>query len=75
MLAAPSAFAQGVPTIDTRNIAQEIRQLQQMLEDFGIQSDQLDAALDQINLIQDQLNTLNDTYAALTGASDILEMA
>jgi len=61
MLAAPPAVAQGVPTIDTRNIAQEIRQLQQMLEDFGIQSDQLDAAL--------------DTYTALTGASDILEMA
>ena len=75
MLAAPPAFSQGVPTIDTRNIAQEIRQLQQMLEDFGIQSDQLDAALDQINLIQDQLDTLNQTYAALTGASDILEMA
>ena len=33
------ASAQGVPTVDTQNIAQEIRQLQQMLEDFGIQTD------------------------------------
>lgn len=75
LFAASPILAQGVPTVDTRNIAQEIRQLQQMLEDFGIQSDQLDAALEQINLIQDQLDTLNETYAALTGASDILEMA
>jgi len=75
LLAAPPALSQGVPTVDTRNIAQEVRQLQQMLEDFGIQSDQLDAALEQIDLVQDQLDTLNETYAALTGATDILEMA
>jgi len=74
-LASTPALSQGVPTVDTRNIAQEIRQLQQMLEDFGIQSDQLDALLEQIDLVQDQLDTLNETYAALTGASDILEMA
>lgn len=58
-------FAQGVPTIDTRNIAQEIRQLQQMLEDFGIQTDQLDTLLEQLDLVQQQLDTLNETYAAL----------
>lgn len=75
LLAVPPALSQGVPTVDTRNIAQEIRQLQQMLEDFGIQSDQLDAALEQIDLVQDQLDTLNETYAALTGATDIIEMA
>jgi len=75
LLSVPPALPQGVPTVDTRNIAQEVRQLQQMLEDFGIQSDQLDAALEQIDLVQDQLDTLNETYAALTGATDILEMA
>jgi type IV secretion system protein VirB5 len=74
-LAATPVLAQGVPTIDTRNIAQEIRQLQQMLEDYGIQTDQLDTLLEQLDLVQAQLDTLNDTYAALTGASDILEMA
>ena len=67
--------AQGVPTVDTRNIAQEIRQLQQMLEDFGIQTDQLDTLLEQLDLVQQQLDTLNETYAALTGATDIIEMA
>jgi type IV secretion system protein VirB5 len=50
MLAVSPAIAQGVPTIDTRNIAQEIRQLQQMLEDFGIQTDQLDTLLEQLDL-------------------------
>lgn len=74
MVASP-LFAQGVPTVDTRNIAQEIRQLQQMLEDFGIQTDQLDTLLEQLDLVQQQLDTLNETYAALTGATDIIEMA
>ncbi len=75
LLVASSASAQGVPTVDTRNIAQEIRQLQQMLEDFGIQTDQLDTLLEQLDLVQQQLDTLNETYAALTGATDIIEMA
>ena len=44
VLAGP-VTAQGVPTVDTQNIAQEIRQLQQMLQDFGIQTDLLDNAL------------------------------
>lgn len=75
LLVASPLFAQGVPTVDTRNIAQEIRQLQQMLEDFGIQTDQLDTLLEQLDLVQQQLDTLNETYAALTGATDIIEMA
>ncbi|RRH71078.1 type IV secretion system protein [Falsigemmobacter faecalis] len=65
------AAAQGVPTIDTRNIAQEIRQLQQMLEDFGIQTDQLDTLLKTLSLVQNQLDQLRSTYAALTGPRSI----
>lgn len=75
LLVSSPVSAQGVPTVDTRNIAQEIRQLQQMLEDFGIQTDQLDTLLEQLDLVQQQLDTLNETYAALTGATDIIEMA
>jgi len=71
LLVASPVSAQGVPS----NIAQEIRQLQQMLEDFGIQTDQLDTLLEQLDLVQQQLDTLNETYAALTGATDIIEMA
>ncbi|MDY8110930.1 type IV secretion system protein [Fulvimarina sp. 2208YS6-2-32] len=67
--------AQGVPVVDTQNIAQEIRQFQQMLEDFGIQTDQLDRLVEQIDLLQDQIDQLEETYAALSGASDIVQMA
>ena len=65
-------LAQGVPTIDTQNIAQEIRQLQQMLQDFGIQTDLLDNALEQLEVVQNQLTQLNQMYAALTGPRSIL---
>jgi type IV secretion system protein VirB5 len=72
-LAGPVA-AQGVPTVDTQNIAQEIRQLQQMLQDFGIQTDLLDNALEQLEVVQDQLDQLQEMYAALTGPRSILGM-
>jgi type IV secretion system protein VirB5 len=67
--------AQGVPTVDTQNIAQEIRQLQQMLQDFGIQTDLLDNALAQLDMLQSQLDQLNEMYASLTGPRSILGLA
>jgi type IV secretion system protein VirB5 len=66
--------AQGVPTVDTQNIAQEIRQLQQMLQDFGIQNDLLDNALEQLEVVQNQLDQLQEMYASLTGPRSILGM-
>lgn len=66
--------AQGVPTVDTQNIAQEIRQLQQMLQDFGIQTDLLDNALEQLQVVQGQLDQLQEMYASLTGPRSILGM-
>ncbi len=66
--------AQGVPTVDTQNIAQEIRQLQQMLQDFGIQTDLLDNALEQLEVVQNQLDQLQQMYASLTGPRSILGM-
>lgn len=66
--------AQGVPTVDTQNIAQGIRQLQQMLQDFGIQTDLLDNALAQLETLQGQLDQLNEMYASLTGPRSILGM-
>jgi type IV secretion system protein VirB5 len=69
-LTAPAA-AQGVPTIDTQNIAQGIRQLQQMLQDFGIQTDLLDNALAQLDLLQQQFDQLEEMYASLTGPRSI----
>ena len=67
--------AQGVPTVDTQNIAQEIRQLQQMLQDFGIQTDLLDNALAQLDLLQQQFDQLEEMYASLTGPRSILGLA
>jgi type IV secretion system protein VirB5 len=74
VLAGP-VTAQGVPTVDTQNIAQEIRQLQQMLQDFGIQTDLLDNALEQLETLQGQLDQLNEMYASLTGPRSILGLA
>lgn len=74
VLAGPVA-AQGVPTVDTQNIAQEIRQLQQMLQDFGIQTDLLDNALAQLDLLQQQFDQLEEMYASLTGPRSIFGLA
>ena len=74
VLAGPVA-AQGVPTVDTQNIAQEIRQLQQLLQDFGIQTDLLDNAIEQLETLQSQLDQLNEMYASLTGPRSILGLA
>lgn len=72
LCAASGASAQGVPTVDTQNIAQEIRQLQQMLEDFGIQSDIFENALEQLDMLQQQFDQLQSMYASLTGPREIL---
>ena len=63
-----AAMAQGVPTIDTRSIAQQITQYQQLLEDFSIQTDIFD------NLLE-QLDVLNEQYAQLTEIVRVLQEA
>ena len=68
------AHAQGVPVVDTQNITQEIRQIQQMLEDYGIQMDQLDRLLEQVELLQSQIDQLEDTYDALSGPTEVAAM-
>lgn len=79
-IAAPSlmgggaAFAQGVPTVDTQNIAQEIQQLRQMIEDEVLQNEQLQQALNQLDTLREQYAQLQETYAALTGLMDIPEI-
>jgi type IV secretion system protein VirB5 len=69
-----AAFAQGVPTVDTRNIAQEIQQLRQMIEDEVLQNEQLQQALNQLGTLREQYAQLQETYAALTGLMDIPEI-
>lgn len=66
-LIAPSpARAQGVPTFDAQSITNQIRQLQHMLDDLGIQTDQLDTLLEQVDLLGDQLSELKDIHEILT---------
>jgi type IV secretion system protein VirB5 len=64
-----------IATIDVRNIAQAIRQVQQMLEDFGVQTDILETARAQLDLLQQQFDQLEEMYASLTGPRSILGLA
>jgi len=43
-----SALAQGVPVVDTQNIAQNIQQLRQMIEDEILQNEQLTQLREQL---------------------------
>ncbi|TGN68316.1 conjugal transfer protein TraF [Paracoccus liaowanqingii] len=63
--------AQGVPTVDTQSIAQQITQIRRMLEDYGIQTDMLDQLVEQLAELQSQTAELQQIYAVLTGSADI----
>ncbi len=69
-----AAFAQGVPTVDVQNIAQEINQLRQMIEDEVLQNEQLQQALAQLDTLREQYAQLQETYAALTGLMELPEI-
>lgn len=71
--AAPAlpGFAQGVPTVDTQNIAQEIQQLRQMLADEVLQNEQVTQLLAQLDTLRDQYAQLQETYDVLTGLMEL----
>lgn len=69
-----ATHAQGVPTVDTQNIAQEIRQLRQMIEDEVLQNEQLRQLLAQLETLREQYAQLQETYAALTGLMRLPEI-
>jgi type IV secretion system protein VirB5 len=48
------ALAQGVPVVDTQNIAQNIQQLRQMIEDEILQNEQLVQLREQLATLTDQ---------------------
>ena len=68
------AFAQGVPVVDTQNIAQNIQQLRQMIEDELLQNEQLLQLREQLTTLTDQLAQLQETYAALTRFAELPEV-
>ncbi|MGB7243518.1 MAG: type IV secretion system protein [Sulfitobacter sp.] len=73
MTASP-ALAQGVPVVDTQNIAQNIQQLRQMIEDELLQNEQLLQLREQLTTLTDQLAQLQETYAALTRLAELPEI-
>ena len=68
------AYAQGVPVVDTQNIAQNIQQLRQMIEDELLQNEQLLQLREQLTTLTDQLAQLQETYAALTRLAELPEV-
>lgn len=68
------AHAQGVPVVDTQNIAQNIQQLRQMIEDEILQNEQLVQLREQLSTLTDQLAELQRTYEALTRLAELPEI-
>lgn len=73
-IAVSPAFAQGVPVVDTQNIAQNIQQLRQMIEDELLQNEQLMQLREQLTTLTDQLAELQRTYEALTRLAELPEV-
>jgi len=68
------AHAQGVPVVDNQNIAQNIQQLRQMIEDEILQNEQLLQLREQLATLTDQLAELQRTYEALTRLAELPEV-
>ena len=68
------ALAQGVPVVDTQNIAQNIQQLRQMIEDEILQNEQLVQLREQLATLTEQLAELQRTYEALTRLAELPEI-
>ena len=66
--------AQGVPVVDTQNIAQNIQQLRQMIDDEILQNEQLVQLREQLATLTDQLAELQRTYEALTRLAELPEI-
>jgi type IV secretion system protein VirB5 len=71
---ASPANAQGVPVVDTQNIAQNIQQLRQMIEDEILQNEQLVQLREQLATLTEQLGELQRTYEALTRLAELPEI-
>lgn len=68
-------MAQGVPTIDTSSIIQQVAILEQLMEDAGLQTEQLTALTEQIGLLEEHLAKLKEVEALLSDPTEVLSMA
>lgn len=67
-----SGAAQGVPVSDVKGLLKQIEIYRQLLEDYGIQLDQLDALTEQIATLEAQLDKLAEIEALLKDPSDVV---
>jgi len=74
VVTATAVQAQGVPVVDTQNIAQNIQQLRQMIEDEILQNEQLAQLREQLSTLTEQLAELQRTYQALTRIAELPEI-
>ena len=74
LLTQAGAVAQGVPTIDTKNTLQTIKQLEVLLDDLGLQEDMLGKAVQQVENLQAQLGQLQSIYSKIEGLRNIVSM-
>ena len=70
ILSGTSARAQGVPVVDTQNIAQNIEQLRQMIEDEILQNEQLVQLREQLTTLTDQLAELQRTVSSINAYAE-----
>ncbi|SFD14598.1 type IV secretion system protein [Tropicimonas isoalkanivorans] len=67
-------LAQGVPTFDAKGVLQDIKQFEQMVKDYGIQTDQLDQLVAQLEALQKQIEQYDEIIAAVSNPSDVLDL-
>ncbi|EAQ02686.1 hypothetical protein OB2597_18257 [Pseudooceanicola batsensis HTCC2597] len=63
-----------MPVVDTQNIAQNIQQLRQMIEDELLQNEQLTQLREQLTTLKEHLAELQRTYQALTRLAELPEI-
>lgn len=73
-LVATAASAQGVPVSDVQGLLKQIETYSLMLEDHGVQLQQLEELRQQLGLLQEQLDKLKDLEALLKNPSDVLSL-
>lgn len=70
-----AATAQGVPTVDTKNLLQQLQIVQKLAEDAGIQTQQLQGLIEQIGILEDQLDKLEELEQLLSNPTEVLGLA
>lgn len=68
-------MAQGVPTIDTRNLLQQLQIVEQLITDAVLQNEQITQLIEQVRLLDEQLKKLEEIEELLSNPTDVLGLA